>query len=214
MDLSPFKQDIDDLIHEFSEGESLELAAMKKVWLSRKFSYIYEARPSANLAFFMQSLYAHAIGHMVCDASLSHRLGGLYCLYCLHETQPFKPPFRIYLSLGKLMKLKDLVVEAKDKDIKVVAAVVKRMLEKNMFLFGSVEMIEGSVAETLNQLTELQNARVQVAYEKLFSDGKIDDFLHLDLGTEFDVAEMNKLSTEYAQAKKGAIEGTSSKLIQ
>lgn len=67
---------------------------------------------------------------------------------------------------GKLMKLKDLVVEAKDKDIKVVAAVVKRMLEKNMFLFGSVEMIEGSVAETLNQLTELQNARVQVAYEK------------------------------------------------
>lgn len=36
----------------------------------------------------------------------------------------------------------------------------------------------------------------------------------LDQGTEFDVAEMNKLSTEYAQAKKGAIEGTSSKLIQ
>ena len=39
-------------------------------------------------------------GYMSSAASLSIRLGGLYCLYCLHETQPFKPHFRIYLSLG------------------------------------------------------------------------------------------------------------------
>lgn len=41
-------------------------------------------------------------GHMVSSESLSRRLGGLYCLYCLYETQPFKPPYRIYLSLGKI----------------------------------------------------------------------------------------------------------------
>lgn len=45
------------------------------------------------------SLYA---GYMNSGASLSCRLGGLYCLYCLHGTQPFKPPFKIYLSLGKV----------------------------------------------------------------------------------------------------------------
>jgi snRNA-activating protein complex subunit 1 len=38
------------------------LADMKRVWLSKKFSYIYEASPSSNLAFFMQSLYSHSIG--------------------------------------------------------------------------------------------------------------------------------------------------------
>lgn len=44
-------------------------------------------------------MYSYA-GYMIGNASLSHRLGGLYCLYCLYETQPFKPPFKIYLSLG------------------------------------------------------------------------------------------------------------------
>lgn len=40
------------------------------------------------------------------------------------------------------------------------------MLEKNMFLFGAVEINEGSINERVNQLMELQNARVQVAYNK------------------------------------------------
>ena len=39
-------------------------------------------------------------GYMVGTATLSHRLGGLYCLYCLYETQPFNPSFKVYLSLG------------------------------------------------------------------------------------------------------------------
>lgn len=42
-------------------------------------------------------------GYMVGTGSLSKRLGALYCLYCLYETQPFKPPFKIYLSLGKFV---------------------------------------------------------------------------------------------------------------
>ncbi|KAB1206533.1 hypothetical protein CJ030_MR7G000011 [Morella rubra] len=164
MDLSPFKRDIDELIDEFAKDESIALADMKRVWLSRKFSYIFEASPSSNLAFFMQSLYAHSIGYVIGNASLSHRLGGLYCLYCLYETQPFKPPFRIYLSLGELKKLASLVVDAKAKGLEVVLTLVRLMLEKNMFLFGSVEINVGSVTETVTQLTELQNARIHVAY--------------------------------------------------
>jgi hypothetical protein len=39
-------------------------------------------------------------GHMISTYSLSQRLGGMYCLYCLYETQPFKPPFKMYFSLG------------------------------------------------------------------------------------------------------------------
>ncbi|KAI9157159.1 hypothetical protein LWI28_017701 [Acer negundo] len=205
MDLSPFKQDIDELIKEFVEGGLTTLAEMKKVWLSRKFSYIYEASPSRNLAFFMQSLYAHAISHMISTVSLSSRLGGLYCLYCLYETQPSKPSFKIYLSFGELKKLKDLVVEAKNSGVRVVPALVKRMLEKNIFLFGSVDLNEGSVTETVNQLTELQNARVQVAYDKLFASSRIENFIHMNMGTEVDLGVIQRLSTQYAEAKKQAI---------
>ena len=66
----------------------------------------------------------------------------------------------------ELNKLKNLVVTAKEKGLKVVPSLVKKMLEKNMFLFGFVDINEGAVTETLNQLTELQNARIQVAYAK------------------------------------------------
>lgn len=67
---------------------------------------------------------------------------------------------------GELRKLTELLVDAKEKGVKVVSAVVKRMREKNMFLFGCLEINEGSVTETVNQLTKLQNARIQVLYDK------------------------------------------------
>lgn len=74
--------------------------------------------------------------------------------------------YDISTFIGELKKLKELVIDAKENNVKVVSFVVKRMLEKNMFLFGSVDMNESAALETVNQLTELQNARVQVAYNK------------------------------------------------
>ncbi|KAJ9688720.1 hypothetical protein PVL29_014391 [Vitis rotundifolia] len=209
MDMSSFKLDIDELINEFSESESMTLDDMKRVWLSRKFSYIYEARPSSNLAFFMQSLYSHSISYMSDTASLSHRLGGLYCLYCLYETQPCKPPFKIYLSLGDLKKLKDLAANAKEKGVEVAPALIKRMLDRKIFLFGFVDINESSVRERVNDLADLQNARIQVAYNKLLANSRIEHFLHMDMGMEFDLKGLNKISTEYAKAKKLAIEEAS-----
>lgn len=209
MDMSSFKLDIDELINEFTESKSMTLDDMKRVWLSRKFSYIYEARPSSNLAFFMQSLYSHSISYMSDTASLSHRLGGLYCLYCLYETQPCKPPFKIYLSLGDLKKLKDLAANAKEKGVEVAPALIKRMLDRKIFLFGFVDINESSVRERVNDLADLQNARIQVAYNKLLANSRIEHFLHMDMGMEFDLKGLNKISTEYANARKLAIEEAS-----
>ncbi|XP_073278507.1 uncharacterized protein [Primulina huaijiensis] len=210
MDLKPFKLDIDELISDFTECGSNSFAEFKRLWLSRKFSFIFEARPSSNQGFFMQSLYAHSIGHMVSSSgSLSNRLGGLYCLYCLFETQPFKPCFKIYLSLGELRTLKNLVVKAKSEGLKVVSVMVKSMLEKNMFLFGYVGVNEGSVTERVNELTDIQNAHVQTAYQKLFANSRLEHFIHMDLGMELDVDLLKKKSSEYAVAKELAIKEAS-----
>lgn len=72
----------------------------------------------------------------------------------------------MHVSTGELKNLRILVVDAKANDIGVVPVLVKRMLERNMFLFGAVDLMESSVTETVNQLQQLQNARIQVAYEK------------------------------------------------
>ncbi|CAN0841211.1 hypothetical protein LINGRAHAP2_LOCUS3157 [Linum grandiflorum] len=207
VNLSPFKLDIDELINQFVEERSTRFSDLKKIWHSRKFSYIYEASPPSHLAFFMQSLYAHTIGYMYDTASLSRGLGGLYCLYCLYETQPFKPPFKIYISLEELKRLKSLVAEAKWNEVKEAPAIVKRMLEKDAFLFGFVDI--GEATKTVDKLTELQNARVKCATKKLLKDTRVEHFLHLDMGKELDVDQLKKASIEYADFKKHAIKEAS-----
>lgn len=209
MDLKPFKLDIDELINEFAKGGSPTFAEMKRVWASKKFSYIFEASPSKDQACFIQSLYAYCSGYMVSTHSLLSRLGGLYCLYCLYETQPFKPPFKIYISLGELKNLRNVVAEAKAKDVKVVPALVKRMLDRNMFLFGFVDVNESSAAERLDELTEIQNASIQIACKKLFANTRIEHFTHMDMGLELEVDLLKQKSIEYAKAKDLAIKGAS-----
>lgn len=202
MDLKPFRLDIDELINEFAEGEMTMLADMKRIWLSKKFSCIYEAKPTTKLGFFMQSLYTHCIGYMTSTASISHRLGGLYCLYCLHETQPFKPPFKIYLCIREIKRLKELVLDAKKEKIGVVHTLVNSMLERNLFLYGAIDLKEGSVEERVNELTDIQNARVQHANKKLFADTEIERYIHMDMGKEFDLDSLKEMSRDYCMAKE------------
>ncbi|KAF5802472.1 putative small nuclear RNA activating complex (SNAPc), subunit SNAP43 [Helianthus annuus] len=205
MDLNPFRLDIDDLINEFAEGNMTLLADMKRIWLSKKFSCIFEAKPNKKLGFFMQSLYAHCIGYMTSTDSISHRLGGLYSLYCLHETQPFKPPFRIYICLREMKRLKELVIDAKNENIGVVPLLVNNMLERNLFLYGAVDLKEGSVEERVNELIQVQNARIQHANKKLFADTQIERYIHMDMGKELEVDSLKKMSKDYAMTKELAI---------
>lgn len=91
--------------------------------------------------------------------------------------------------------------------VKVVAALLKSMLERNMFLFGSVGVNE--VSATVNELTDVQNARVQTAYKKLFSNSRLEHFIHMDMGMELDVDVIKKSSSDYAAAKELAIKEAS-----
>ncbi|PHT42560.1 hypothetical protein CQW23_16585 [Capsicum baccatum] len=106
---------------------------------------------------------------------------------------------------GELKNLGNIVAEAKTKDVKVVSAVVKRMLDKNMFLFGFVDVNESSAAERLDELTGVQNASIQIACKKLFADTRIGHFTHMDMGSELEVDLLKQKSTEYARAKELAI---------
>ncbi|XP_050365483.1 uncharacterized protein LOC126784012 [Argentina anserina] len=137
--------------------------------------------------------FAH-MKQLPCHQDLA--VGGLYCLYCLYETQPFK----IYLSLEELKKLRQLVADAK-----VEGVVVKRVLEKKVFLFGCVETNEGLKGK-VDQLTKLENARIRTACEKLFGDGRIEEFSRMDLGVEVDLGKVRQMCGEYAELKRVATE--------
>ncbi|KAG2603560.1 hypothetical protein PVAP13_5KG779300 [Panicum virgatum] len=106
---------------------STALTDFKRVWKAKKFSYLYEGRPKTNSNFFMQSLFLH------CIVLYTEDLPGLYCL---SECQPYKPQFKVYLSLEECRQLKGFVVMAKQNGLHLAPALVKRMCNKGMFLFG------------------------------------------------------------------------------
>jgi len=67
---------------------------------------------------------------------------------------------------GELQRLKALVVDAKSQRIKVVSAVLKRMLENNAFLFGFVDINEYRKKEKIKELVDVQKACVRKMNEK------------------------------------------------
>lgn len=71
---------------------------------------------------------------------------------------------------GELRRLRDLVVEAKQSSIRVLSALVKRMMDRNMFLFGSVDINDSAITERINEITKLQNVSVQIASERCFAN--------------------------------------------
>ncbi|VAI27710.1 unnamed protein product [Triticum turgidum subsp. durum] len=166
MDLAPFKLDIDELLDDYAKENCMSFTDFKRVWMAKKFSYIYEGRPKANSGVFMQSLFLHCIGHMTSQSSLLQRLPGLYCLYCLYECQPYKPHYKIYLSLEESNKLKDFVIEAKQNGLSLVPALVKRMLDKGMFLFGFINLLGDNEAKEVDEMNASQNKRVKFACDK------------------------------------------------
>ncbi|CAI0444753.1 unnamed protein product [Linum tenue] len=107
-------------------------------------------------------------------------------------------------TIGELKKLKNLVTEAKGNDVKAAASLVQRMLEKDVFLFGYLDLEEA--AKTVEKLTEQDNEIVKCAAKKLFKGTRIEHFLHLDMGRELGLDELKKLSIEYAESKQHAIE--------
>lgn len=110
---------------------------------------------------------------------------------------------------GELKNLRNVVAEAKAKDVKVVPALVKRMLDRNMLLFGFVDVNESSASERLDELTEIQSASIQIACKKLFANSRIEHFTHMDMGLELEVDLLKQKSVEYARAKEQAIKGAS-----
>ncbi|KAK1353752.1 Small nuclear RNA activating complex (SNAPc), subunit SNAP43 [Heracleum sosnowskyi] len=113
--------------------------------------------------------------------------------------------FRIYISLGELRRLRKLVVDSKKENVNVAPALVNRMLERNMFLFGAVDLKESSVTEKMKELRAKEDATIRIAQKKLFENSQIEHFIHMDLGIELDVYHLKKMSTDYERVKKLAV---------
>ncbi|GKA89884.1 small nuclear RNA activating complex, subunit SNAP43 protein [Tanacetum coccineum] len=69
----------------------------------------------------------------------------------------------------------------------------------------AVDLKEGSVEERVNELIDVQKARVQHANKRLFANTDIERDIHMDMGKEVDLESLKKMSIDYAMAKELAI---------
>ena len=76
---------------------------------------------------------------------LETKVGSLFALYCLFESQPGKVP--IYLPLELLLQLPPLLKEAQEKSLHDVGQVMQQLMTKNAFVVGAVRRpVRGSKA--------------------------------------------------------------------
>ncbi|KAJ7529815.1 hypothetical protein O6H91_15G067200 [Diphasiastrum complanatum] len=203
MDWSAVTKDVQELVEEFSDIGGTELSQMKFLWSFRSFSFIHEARPKdVTPAFFMQTLYSCALGHIVHGESLCSKLGGLYILYMLFETQQYEPPFLIYISPEELEALIFLVKEIEAKSIGIALRVVKRMLDKNLLLLGSVNVNQKHISATVDKLESQASASVQHARIRLLSNVPLEDHLRGSLVKGLELDELSRICQGYAQTKE------------
>lgn len=80
--------------------------------------------------------------------------------------------------------------------MKVASALVNRMLEKNMFLFGAVDLKEGSVTEKIKELRAKEDATIRIAQKKYlffpFKSRYLFSFSIIVSNFAYDVDEDNK----------------------
>lgn len=213
MDISAFSSDIDELVEAFTEIRGVELSQIKELWKSRSFTFIHEAKPNhVDPAFFMQALYSCALGFLEGDMPWLKKLGGLYVLYILYETQLFTPPFKIYLSTDDLENIYSLVKEAKAKGPLTALRVVNKMIMKDSFLYGSVTTNQKKMREAIDTLSSKAAERVQLARKRLFASSAAKQHFEGNLVKELGLDELVMLNEEYTMVKQrmytGAAQGT------
>jgi len=84
-------------------------------------------------------------------------------------------------------------------------ALVKRMLDKGIFLFGYMNFLGDDSEKQVEELSALQNKQVKFSCDKLFANTQAESSMHMDLGVAFELDSIKKLSKEYAAAKELAL---------
>ncbi|BFI25290.1 snRNA-activating protein complex subunit 1 [Marchantia polymorpha subsp. ruderalis] len=207
MDFSASALDIEELVAAFAEMEGTELDQMKELWRSRNFSFIHEARPKDIIpSFYAQALFSSALSHVVAeDASLSWKLGGLYVLYILHETQALEERYKIYLALEELEALISLVRLIKQRRLAVAFKVVQRMFDEQMFLFGSVSANQKRIASCMDKVAHQAALSVQQARSRLLANVPAREHVEGQLVQDLELDALAPLTSDYAAARNRAL---------
>eukprot|EP00897_Mesotaenium_endlicherianum_P001938 jgi/Mesen1/1772/ME000014S01179 len=187
---------------------STELEMFKHLWRARSFTAVHEGRPrEMNQRFFAQSLYSTALSHLQAGLtpSLSLRVGVLFCLYCLYETQPLHPKSLIYISLEEVKEMRRLLTDICACHLSSAFHVMRKLVRDHVFLFGAVASDQRQAAADKARKQEDTRLKVQFARSKLLGGMPFRKHLEKSWVHQLGLADVDSICTDYEIAKHRAL---------
>jgi len=127
--------DIKNLLTQFQQRKEFSFAKFKEVWREMKFTLIHEGqREDQEQKDYMKALYTTTLAYLPAYRSIYIKIGVLYTLYLLYETQrtQVKDRTKIIVSLAlweELLSLNNVIKEHKLADAyQIFIKLKKKML--------------------------------------------------------------------------------------
>lgn len=136
---APFKGDCEELLGRFQQTETVRYVEFSALWREMDFSSVFlgthsnhESRSFTRLTFTIAYRYA------LPPYSFQIRVGGLYMIYGLYNTQLVWPKEKIRIALKDWNDIQKLITEAKSCQHLDVVYIFKRLLSAKAFYFTAM----------------------------------------------------------------------------
>ncbi|XP_043093516.1 snRNA-activating protein complex subunit 1a isoform X2 [Puntigrus tetrazona] len=164
---APFKSDCEELLGRFQQTESVRYEEFCAIWREMDFSSVFFGCPSIHeKRCFTQLALTVAYRYVLPPYSFQIRVGGLYVIYGLYNTQLIWPKEKIRVALKDWYDVQKLINDAKGCQHLDVVYIFKRLLSSKAFCFTAMPQkltFESSERFQYNVNEEFRDRRNRVA---------------------------------------------------
>ncbi|XP_059209765.1 snRNA-activating protein complex subunit 1b [Centropristis striata] len=132
------KSDCEELLGRFQTTESVRFEIFSKIWREMNFSHIFYGTVNHKKRVFSRLILDVACCYFLPPFSFQIRVGGLYLLYSLYQTQTSSPSEQIRLALKDWEDVKKFEKDAVDAQHLDVVYILRQLMFLKAFMFTAM----------------------------------------------------------------------------
>lgn len=135
---SPVTEDCENLLSLFQKTDSVRFEVFSKIWKEMNFSHIFHGTVKHEKRSFSRLILDSAYSFLLPPFSFQIRVGGLYLLYSLFQSQTAAPPEPIRLALKDWEHMKKFEKDAMDAQHMDVVYILRQLRLQKAFHFSAM----------------------------------------------------------------------------
>ncbi|XP_062406083.1 snRNA-activating protein complex subunit 1a [Sardina pilchardus] len=172
--LGPLKEDLEELLARFKQTDSVRYEHFSAIWRDMNFSSVnYGFLRAYEKRHFSRSALTTAYAYLLPPYNFQIRVGGLYLLYGLYNSQLASPPEKICVALKDWDDIQKFIQNAWDGQHLDVIYIYWKLMSSKAFLYSAMPVplnFEKKRPIPKHQEQELPTERPERAKTLLFSD--------------------------------------------